>query len=133
MPKSINYKAKLDRVFSEYTRLRDSDENGMIRCYCCGKVLYWKESQNMHFIPRQHMGTRFDEVNCHAGCIKCNYYSNGNIEAYIIHLKKDFGSDIVERLSLKKQIGRKISEFEYKELIKYYQNEVKRLKQEKGL
>ena len=81
-------KAVLDKVFSEYIRLLESDNNGYIRCYCCGKILHWKQSQNMHFIPRQHMGTRFDRINCHAGCVKCNYYDNGNIEEYAIHLKK---------------------------------------------
>lgn len=82
----------------------------------------------MHFIPRQHMATRFDEVNCHAGCIKCNYYNNGNIEEYTLHLKKDFGDDIVERLTLKKNICRKFSEFEYKTLIEYYKKEIEKLK-----
>lgn len=125
----MNYKEKLDRVFSKYIRLRDSDNNGYIRCYCCGKPVYWKKSQNMHFIPRQHMGTRFDEVNCHAGCVKCNYYDNGNIEMYTLHLKKDFGDDIVERLVFKKNRGRKFSQFEYKELIKYYSKEIKKLMQ----
>lgn len=124
-------KNTLDRIFSEFIRRRDADKDGYVRCYCCGKILHWKQSQNMHFIPRQHMATRFDEVNCHAGCVKCNYYDNGNIEQYTIHLKRDFGDDIVERLTLKKNIGRKISEFEYKELIKYYKNEIKKLKSEK--
>ena len=121
-------KAVLDRIFSEFIRRRDADANGYVRCYCCGKVLHWKDSQNMHFIPRQHMATRFDEINCHAGCIKCNYYNNGNIEEYAIHLKKDFGADIIERLTLKKQIGRKYSEFEYKELTKYYRGEINKIK-----
>ena len=121
-------KAKLDGVFSTYIRLRDSDKNEMVKCYCCGKILHWKESQNMHFIPRQHMATRFDEVNCHAGCIKCNYYNNGNIEAYTLHLKKEYGNDIVEKLVLKKNIGRKFSGFEYGELIKYYNNEIAKMK-----
>lgn len=122
-------KSVLDRVFSEYIRLRDSDANGYIRCYCCGKLLFWKDSQNMHFIPRQHLGTRFNEINCHAGCIKCNYYNNGNIEEYAIHLKKEYGNDIIEVLTLKKRIGRKYSEFEYKELAKHYRKEVNKLKQ----
>lgn len=123
----MNYKEKLDRVFSKYIRLRDASTNGYIRCYCCGKAVHWKKAHNMHFIPRQHMGTRFDEINCHAGCIKCNYYDNGNIEMYTINLKKEYGSDIVEKLVLKKNIGRKINQFEYKELIKHYSQEVKRL------
>lgn len=124
---SSKMKEKLDRIFSKYIRLRDANDYGIVKCYCCGKLLHWKKSQNMHFIPRQHMATRFDEVNCHAGCVKCNYYDNGNIEQYTLHLKKDYGDDIVERLVLKKNQGRKFSKFEYQELIKHYTNEVKKL------
>ena len=124
-------KSALDRIFSEFIRQRDADANGYVRCYCCGKILHWKESQNMHFIPRQHMGTRFDEINCHSGCIRCNFYNNGNIEEYAIHLKKDYGDDIIERLTLKKQAGRKFSEFEYKVLAKYYRDRLKELKSNK--
>lgn len=126
-------KAKLDIVFSIYIRLRDADKNGYVKCYCCGKILHWKESQNMHFIPRQHMSTRFSEVNCHAGCVKCNYYNNGNIEAYALHLKKDFGSDIVERLTIQKAQTSHISTFEYEVLIKLYKEMSDKLRKEKGL
>ena len=125
--KIADLKAKLDRIFSKYIRLRDSDENGYVRCYCCGKVLHWKESQNMHFIPRQHLSLRFSEVNCHAGCIKCNYYNNGNIEEYSIHLKKDFGEDIVEKLTIAKHQSKKISKAEYEFMINHYELEIEKL------
>ena len=126
-------KSKLDRVFSEFIRLRDADDNGYIRCYCCGKVLHWKEAQNMHFIPRQHMNLRYSEANCHAGCVKCNYYNNGNIEAYTVRLKKDYGEDIVEKLLVSKMQSRKISALEYDVMIDYYQQRVNELKKKKGL
>lgn len=127
-PSVSSLKKKLDRVFSEYIRLRDSDKNGYVRCYCCGKVLHWKEAQNMHFIPRQHMALRFSEVNCHVGCIKCNFYNNGNIEAYAVHLKKDYGNDIIERLLIYKSRLTKFSAIEYEVMIKEYQQKVKELK-----
>jgi len=126
-------KQTLDKIFSEYIRLRDADDNGMIMCYCCGKVLHWKQSQNMHFIPRQHMNLRFSETNCHAGCVKCNYYDNGNIEEYTLHLKKDYGDDIVEKLVIAKRISVKHSSAEYDALAKYYKDEIKKLKEEKDL
>ena len=31
----MNYKDKLDRIFSQYIRLRDADQNGYIRCKDC--------------------------------------------------------------------------------------------------
>ena len=126
-------KDKLDRVFSQYIRLRDADNNGNIRCYCCGKVLPWKESENMHFIPRQHMSLRFSEVNCHAGCTRCNHYLNGNIEEYTIHMKKEYGPDILERLTVARNRVNKISATEYEVLIYHYKKEFERLKNEKGL
>jgi hypothetical protein len=116
---SNTLKVKLDAVFSIFIRLRDS-KDGYVKCYCCGKILPWKESQNMHFIPRQHLSLRFSEINCHAGCIKCNYYDNGNIEQYTLHLKKEYGDDIVERLVLIKNKPNKISDFEYRAMISHY-------------
>lgn len=129
----MDYKATLDKWFSYFIRFRDSDENGYITCYCCGKKVFWKDANNMHYIPRQHLSLRYSETNCHAGCVKCNHFDNGNIEQYIIHLKKDYGDDINERLVLAKNQKTKISEVEYKTLIAYYKIEVKRLRNEKGL
>ena len=126
-------KASLDKWFSLYIRLRDADDNGYITCYCCGKKVFWKAAQNMHYIPRQHLSLRFSEVNCNAGCVHCNYYMNGNIEQYIIHLKKDHGEDINERLVLAKHQKTKISETEYKTLVAFYKKEVEQLKKQKGL
>ena len=127
-PTVSSQKKKLDRIFSEYIRQRDSDENGYVRCYCCGKILRWQESQNMHFIPRQHTALRYNEINCHAGCVKCNYYNNGNIEAYAVHLKKDYGEDIVERLLITKSQSTKISNAEYEIMINKYNELVKEIK-----
>jgi hypothetical protein len=125
-------KGTLDRIFSEYIRQRDADGNGLVRCYCCGKILFWKNAQNMHFIPRQHLSLRFNEINCHAGCVKCNYYNNGNIEEYALHLKKDYGNDIIDKLVATKHQHIKISDFEYKIMIKKYRELVKELKLTKG-
>lgn len=44
----MNYKDKLDRIFSEYIRLRDADNNGYIRCISCGKIVFWKDT-DMYF------------------------------------------------------------------------------------
>lgn len=126
-------KAALDKIFSQFIRLRDSDDNGYITCYCCGKRVFWKEAHNMHYIPRQHLSLRFSEINCNAGCVKCNYFNNGNIEQYLIHLKKDYGEDINERLVVVKHQKTKISETEYKAMIDYYKQEVSKLKKQKGL
>lgn len=61
----------LDRAFSKFIRLRDSDDNGLCRCISCGKLHMWDDIDCGHFVNRRHMGTRFDEKNCNAQCRSC--------------------------------------------------------------
>lgn len=67
------YIRKLDRIFSEYIRLRDSRPFGYKACRCisCGQVKPYDEIDCGHFIGRTHMATRFDEENCHGECRSC--------------------------------------------------------------
>lgn len=64
---------KLDRVFSEYIRLRDSKPYGYkyFRCISCGMVKPYEQMDCGHFIGRTHMATRFDEKNCNGECKSC--------------------------------------------------------------
>jgi len=42
---------KLDAVFSQYIRLKDS-VGGYATCFTCGKKDHWKKLQNGHFQSR---------------------------------------------------------------------------------
>lgn len=130
--KMTGYKATLDRWFSLYIRLRDSDANGFGRCISCGKIIHWKKAHNGHFINRQHMNLRFDERNCNLQCPKCNTYDEGNNVGYEEGLIKKYGEGIIKELRLKKTFYKKYSDFEYKELIKYYKQKVKDLEKQKN-
>lgn len=123
----------MDKIFSEYIRLRDADCNGYIRCYCCGYPVNWKLAHNGHFMNRRHLGTRFDERNCHSCCVPCNTYNNGNLEAYEAHLINDYGETIIPILEMLKHTVTKLSEMEIRELEIFYKQKVKELKKEKGL
>ena len=70
--------ATLDRWFSKFIRLRDSDRNGMCRCVTCGKPDHWKEMDAGHFISREKLPVRYDERNVHAQCKQCNRFKSGN-------------------------------------------------------
>jgi hypothetical protein len=85
----MNYKDKLDRIFSQYIRLRDADQNGYIRCISCGKIVLWKEADNGHFINRKHMSLRFSETNCNAQCRSCNRFDEGNMTGYNLGMIKN--------------------------------------------
>lgn len=117
----------LDRAFSEYIRLRDSDENGLCRCISCGKIHAWNDIDCGHFVNRRHMSTRFDEINGNAQCRSCNYYDEGNPVGYAKGLIEKYGAGIIDELLLKKKLCRKWSQFEIDELAKYYRKKCKEL------
>lgn len=132
--KKVDYKAKLDKVFSLYIRLKHSDANGYCRCISCGKVHFYKDIQNGHYMSRRYMSTRFDENNCRPQCVACNIYNQGNIQMYRIGLIKQIGENNVDMVEVKARTTiTKYSDFEYSELIKYYTILVNKLKKDKGL
>lgn len=124
---------KLDRVFSIYIRLRDSDDKGYCRCISCGDIVYWKNIQNGHYVNRGHMGTRFCERNCNAQCVKCNMFDEGNNIGYTKGLINKYGVKVLSELEIKKFSITKLTAFEYQILIDHYNNEIKRLKREKNI
>lgn len=131
--KKTNLKTKLDRIFSEYIRLRDASPQGFTRCISCGKVVPWKEADCGHFVNRSHVSTRFHEKNCNAQCRKCNRFDEGNPIGYMRGLVAKYGDGIIEKLEVLKNQNTKYSEFEYKVLIDYYKEQVKTLHKEKGI
>lgn len=131
--KTPNFKAKLDRVFSLYIRYRDCMPNGYFRCISCGQIKPFEQADNGHYINRQHMSTRFSEMNCNAQCRKCNRFDEGNIQGYRKGLISKYGERNVDLLELKKNTTRIYSDFEYKELIKYYTVLANKIKKDKGL
>lgn len=121
----------LDAVFSQYIRLRDSDENGYITCYC-GAVVFWTEADNSHFMPRARMNTRFSEDNCNGSCRNCNQSLRGNLKIYGAWLEnKRPGS--VEALEDQAAATYKYDIPELKGLIAYYSKEVRHLKKLKPM
>lgn len=131
--KKPDIKGKLDKVFSLYIRLRDAMPGGHFRCISCGQIKPFEQADCGHYINRQHMSTRFDEMNCNAQCRKCNRFMEGNIQDYRKGLIRKYGEKAVILLEAKKHRVRKYTDFEYSELIKYYSALVEKLKKEKGL
>lgn len=80
-----------DVWFSRYIRLRDK------RCYTCSTTS--PKLQCGHFVPRQYLATRYDEINNHAQCFVCNMYKNGEPSQYALNLERDYGKGTVEKLN----------------------------------
>ena len=124
--KKPDLKAKLDKIFSEYIRKRDT-RNGVFKCISCGCILPYEQADCGHYINRKHMSTRFDEMNCNAQCISCNRFDEGNIQGYRRGLVALYGEQQITLLEAKKHNFRKYSDFEYEVLIKHYKEEIKKL------
>ena len=124
--KKTNLKLKLDRIFSEFIRKRDS-KNGYFKCISCGQIKPYAQADCGHYINRQHMSTRFDEVNCNGQCRSCNRFDEGNIQGYRKGLIQKYGLQATDFLEIKKTQTKHYTDFEYGVLIKYYQKKLKEL------
>lgn len=123
----MKLKEKLDRIFSQYIRLRDMMPGRVFRCISCGSVMSIRQADCGHYINRQHMATRYSEVNCNAQCRHCNRFDEGNMSGYRAGLVRKYGETKVVLLEAQKNEVRKYSEFEYQALIAHYQKEIKRM------
>jgi len=126
----------LDKVFSEYIRLRDADSNGFVWCVTCGSAHYWSDGHQIncgHYIPRSRKATRFDERNCHGQCVKCNMYKSGEWDIYEQRMIDMYGKDVVDELKQKARIGGSFDGYQMRQMIIEYREKVKKLKNEKGL
>lgn len=121
--KKKSLKAKCWKVFSEFIRKRDSDENGMATCISCGTVKPWKEIHAGHYIPKSlGLSIYFDEKNVNAQCAGCNTFRHGNLSAYALALKTKYGEGILEELDARRKQIKKIPEWEYQEMIEKYKS-----------
>ena len=117
------YKKKLDKLFSEYVR-RSADP---CKCYTCGKLGHWKSMQAGHYIPRNHLATRWDERNVKVQCVGCNVWGGGKSDVFAVNLREEYGQDVLEELQKAKVTITNIGVKEMEELIEVYQNNLKEL------
>lgn len=96
---------KLDKIFSDYTRLRAADQGGTVRCVTCPKLMYWKEADCGHWIKRQHRSVRWDERNVGPQCQRCNHFLGGAQDEFAQHIVAEHGFKAMdELLALKHQV-----------------------------
>ena len=122
-----------DKWFSLYIRLRDSDDNGMIRCCSCGKMFHYKSGDAGHYVNRKHKSLRFSEINVHGQCISCNRFSEGNITGYTLFMIEQYGQEIIKKLEIAKKQTVKFGQLEIKATSDFYRNKAKELAKLKGL
>lgn len=82
------------KIFSLWVR-KSSDS-----CYACGRLVDWNKSHASHYIAGSVCGKTlfFSEKNVKKSCTGCNLFLHGNLPQYALHLKREFGDDILEML-----------------------------------
>ena len=126
-------KKELDKWFSLFIRLRESEE-GLVQCFTCNKVSHYKSGmQNGHFQSRKHLSTRWDLKNCQVQCVGCNMFKAGEQYKFSLNLDAKYGEGTAEELELLARTIMKFSRIDYEEKISYYKAAVEKLKKEKGI
>jgi hypothetical protein len=124
---------KLDTVFSEFIRLRDSDKNGICRCITSGEFFHWQSCDCGHFITRDNMATRYDEQNVNAQGRQDNRFLSGRQYEHGKAIDKKYGEGTADKLLAKSRGTCNFQDFELEAMYKYYKQAVKELKSQKGM
>lgn len=117
----------LDSLISKYVRIRDTKKDGFIRCFICGQKISYLDAQNCHYIPRQYISTRFNLINCNAGCISCNCFDSEHEKRYRTKLVKVYGEEIVLQLEEQKHKTCKLSKSDILFMEKMMREKIKEL------
>lgn len=122
----------LDKWFSYFIRLRDSDNEGFIICCTCGRRKWWKESDNGHYSKRDK-AHRFNEKNCNAQCTYCNDKMKGQADKHAIHIDSLYGAGTSDYLRATENKPKKLMRHDYLYLIDYYKGKAKSEAKKRGL
>lgn len=121
---TASLRKKMVRVFNEFIRLRDKGKS----CISCGvngvdhAGHYWPTSTD----PQPSM--RFNEKNVNGQCCHCNTFCEGNRQGYQKGLIRKYGKGILDELDIIRSLKQTSwNGFEYKVMIKSYQDKIKEL------
>ena len=122
-------KAKLDKLFSEYIRKRDSDHRGMCKCISCGKEApaFGGSTHAGHLFSRRYLATRFDEKNVNSQCAYCNTFLNGNQIKAARGVDAKWGEGTVAELESRMHTTVKLSRVDYEEAIENIKRKIEEL------
>ncbi len=126
MPKKRKRSAivkELDKVFSQYIRLKYANLDEFVECFTCGRSYHWKKIQCGHFMSRSRYSTRWDEENCRPQCYGCNVMQQGRQYEFAKNLDKESEgkADAMHVASLQTV---KFMDFELEEMIAEYKAKI---------
>jgi hypothetical protein len=124
---------KLWKWFSIYIRLRDADENGYCTCFTCGRIKKWREGDCGHGIGRQHKATKYNEINNHFQCKKCNGFEEGRKDVYAQKVDEKYGAGSWDKLIFASKQVCKRGKSDIEIMTEFYKKEAIKLSKLKNL
>lgn len=118
LPTVKSLEKKLDKVHSEYIRLRDP------ACVTCGSV---DQANNGHLFTRRAKSTRWDDLNCARQCWPCNFRHEFDPYPYTVWFLDKYGREAYDRLHFRHRTIRKFTRADIEGLIDEYTAKVKEL------
>jgi len=115
----------LDKWFSRFIRLRDSDSNGTIKCCTCGKFKIWNQGVDCGHYSKRNKSHRYNEMNCAAQCKYCNGRMKGEADKHAVYIDEKYGIDAAEDLRDTEMFLNHYTRYEYLEMIKHYKAKAK--------
>jgi len=97
-PSLKSLKTKADIAFSKFIRDRDA-KNLKGLCCTCGQP----GNQAGHFVKRSYMALRYDPLNVHLQCFRCNHHLSGNESEYAKFIINKYGIEIFMLLMERKK------------------------------
>lgn len=91
---------RADSWFSKFIRISNSFGNGLGACFTCTNVDDIKNMDAGHFVKRNHLSTRYNELNVQLQCRSCNRYRDGEQFKFGVNLDKKYGKGTAEKLML---------------------------------
>ena len=115
----------LDKWFSRFIRLRDSDENGVISCCTCNRFKTWNVGVDCGHYSKRNKRHRFSEINMAAQCKFCNSRMKGEADKFALYIDKKYGEGTAQRLRATENQLKTYTRFDYLEMIKLYKEKAK--------
>ena len=116
---------KLWEVFSIFIRLRDTNSDGVGKCYTCTRYIFWRDGDAGHGAGRQHKATKYNETNNNLQCKHCNGFEGGMRDEYKIQMDKKYGAGSWDLMQIASKKTCKRGIFEIEAMRMYYLNQIK--------
>lgn len=118
---------KADKVFSEYIRRRDADGNGFVKCCTCDHIAHWKEMHCGHFVSRNNLSVRWNDLNAHAQCPVCNTTRGGACVEYEAFMVEKYDEQVPEYLRRRGHQAEKFMQHQIDYITNFYTEQLKLL------